>query len=78
LKISCQHSAFSQTNVERCDPLPISASAEGYKGKKTSKMTPIRLAKTIKKGLRPLGDRSVKLHFAFVFNKTLTPGWVAG
>jgi hypothetical protein len=45
--------------LECCDPLPINASAEGYKAKKTGKMTPIRLAKTTEKGLRPFGDRSV-------------------
>jgi hypothetical protein len=51
------------------DPLPIDASAEGYKAKKTGKMTPIRLAKTTEKELRPFGDRSVELHFDFCFQQ---------
>jgi hypothetical protein len=55
--------------LERCDPLPINASAEGYKGKKSGKMTPIRQGKATEKELRPLGDRSVELHFDFYFQQ---------
>jgi len=61
-----------------CDPLPTDESAEGYKGKKTSKMTPIRLAKTTEKGLRPLGHRSVELHFGFCFQQSAMGGWGRG
>jgi len=43
------------------------ASAEGYNGEKASKMTPISLARTSKKRLRPLGDRSVELGFGVCF-----------
>lgn len=49
LKINRQQSALSdqpKQTPERYAPLPINASAEGYKSKKTSKMTPIRPAKT--------------------------------
>jgi len=31
-----------------------------------------------KKGVRPVGHRSVEWRKAFVSNKTPTPGWVAG
>jgi hypothetical protein len=52
LAVSNQHSTFSQSKSRTdCDLLPINASAEGYKGKKTGKMTPIRMAKTTEKGL---------------------------
>jgi hypothetical protein len=51
------------------DPLPMNASAEGYKSKKTGKMTPIRLAKTIEKGLRHPFDRPFELHFGFCFQQ---------
>jgi hypothetical protein len=47
----------------------MNASAEGYKGKKTGKMTPIRLAKTTSKGLRPLGHRSVELELGVCFQQ---------
>jgi len=60
------------------DPLPIYASAEGYKGKKSGKMTAIRQDKTSEKGLRPLGHRSVELHFGFCFQQNAYGGWVAG
>jgi hypothetical protein len=40
--------------VKRYDPLPTDASAEGYKVEKTSKMPPIRPAKTTEKWLRQL------------------------
>jgi hypothetical protein len=60
------------------DPLPINASAEGYKAKKTGKMTPIRLAKTTEKELRPFGDRSVELHFDFCFQQNVYGGWGRG
>jgi len=60
--------------VKQCDPLPINALAEGYKRKKTSKMTAIRLAKTTEKGLRPFGDRSVELHFTFCFQQNAMGG----
>jgi hypothetical protein len=43
------------------DPLPIDASAEGYKGKKTGKMTPVRQGKTSEKGLRPLGRQYCRI-----------------
>jgi hypothetical protein len=56
-------------SFENCDPLPINASAEGYKGKRTSKMTPILLAKTIEKRLRQLVDKTVELHFGFCFQQ---------
>jgi hypothetical protein len=64
--------------LEFCDPLPINASAEGYKGKKNGKMTPIRQGKTSEKGLRPLGHRSVKLGFDFCFQQNVYGGWVSG
>jgi hypothetical protein len=38
-------------------------------------MTSIRLAKTIEKELRPLGDRSVELHFDFCFQQNAYGGW---
>jgi len=60
------------------DPLPIDASAEGYKSKKTGKMTPIRPGKTTEKGLRPSGDRSVELHFGFCFQQNVKGGWGRG
>jgi len=60
--------------LERYDPLPINALAEGYKGKKTGKSTPIRRAKTTEKGLRPFGDRSVELHFSFCFQQNVMGG----
>jgi len=59
--------AISQGNPEGCDPLPINASAEGCKGKKTGKMTPIRRSKMSEKGLRPFGHRSVEFGFGFCF-----------
>jgi hypothetical protein len=59
--------------VKLCDPLPINAQAEGCQSKKTGKMTPIRLAKTSEKGLRPLGHRSVELHFSFCFQQKAYP-----
>jgi hypothetical protein len=64
--------------VKQCDPLPINASAEGYKSKKTGKMIPIRLAKTTEKGPQPFGDRSVELHFSFCFQQSAYGGWGAG
>jgi len=60
------------------DPLPINASAEGYKGKKTSKMTPFRQGKTGEKRLRPLGHRSVEWHFDFCFQQNAYGGWDPG
>jgi hypothetical protein len=41
-------------------------------------MTPIWLAKMTEKGLRPLGDRSVELHFGFCFQQNTYGGWVSG
>jgi hypothetical protein len=80
LKISKQHSALSNQpkRPQNYDPLPTGQLAEGYKGKKTSKMTPIRLAKTTEKELRPLGDRSVELHFDVCFQQNAYGGWVSG
>src|SRR5438045_1739049 len=68
LKISKRHSAFS-LGLQNCGPLPTDEQAEGYKGEKTRKMTPIRLTKTTEKGLRPLGDSTVELHFDFCFQQ---------
>jgi len=41
-------------------------------------MTPIRLVKTSEKGLRPLGHRSVELHFSFCFQQNVLGGWGRG
>jgi hypothetical protein len=60
------------------DPLPINAPAEGYKGEKTTKMTPIRRAKTRKKELRPVGHRSVELRLGVCFQQNAYGGGVAG
>jgi len=60
------------------DPLPIDASAEGYNGEKTSKMTPIQSRKTTEKKLRPLGHRSVELEFSICLQQNLMGGGVAG
>src|SRR5690349_8032215 len=60
------------------DPLPIDASAEGYKGKKTSKTTPDSTGEIDKKELRPVGHRSVELHFDFCFQQNAHGGWVRG
>jgi hypothetical protein len=51
------------------DPLPINVPAEGYKGKKTGKMTPIRQGKTTEKRLRPVGHRSVELRLGVCFQQ---------
>jgi hypothetical protein len=45
------------------DPLPINASAEGYRSKKTGKLISIRYGKKTEKGLRPVGHRSVEVGF---------------
>jgi len=60
------------------DPLPIDASAEGYKGKKTSKTTPDSTGEIDKKELRPSGDRSVELDFGFCFQQNAYGGWGRG
>jgi hypothetical protein len=62
------------------DLLPIDAQAEGYKAKKTHKMTSIRQAKMTEKGLRPLGHRSVELRLGVCFQQKPYPrvGYVAG
>ena len=64
--------------VKQCDPLPINASAEGYKGEKTGKMTPIRQGKRTEKRLRLVGHRSVELHFDFCFQQNAYGGWGRG
>jgi hypothetical protein len=64
--------------VKQCDPLPIDASAEGYKSKKIGKMTPIRLAKTTEKWPRQPFDSPFELHFSFCFQQKAMGGGVAG
>jgi len=80
LKISNQHSAISiqPKQPQNGDPLPTDEPAEGYKGKRTRKITAIRLVKTTEKGLRPLGHRSVELHFDFCLKQNAYGGWVSG
>jgi hypothetical protein len=67
-----------QATLERCDPLPTDASAEGYNSEKTYPMTRMALAKTMEKELRPFGHRSVELHFTFCFQQNAYGGWVSG
>jgi len=69
---------LAKATPEGYDPLPINASAEGYKSKKTGKMTPIRQRKTSEKELRPLGHRSVELGFDFCFQQNVYGGWGRG
>jgi hypothetical protein len=57
LKTSSQQSALSNQpkQPQTYDPLPTEQLAEGCKGKKTIKMTPIRPSKTTEKEVRPFG-----------------------
>jgi len=65
-------------NHKNCDLLPTDSSAEGYKGEKTSQMTPIALGKTTEKSFDSSVDSSVELHFTFCFQQNAMGGWVAG
>jgi hypothetical protein len=58
--------------------VPSDASAEGYKGEKTSEMTPIRQGKTLERGLDRSVDRSVEFDFDLCFQQNVYGGWLAG
>ena len=64
--------------VKLCDPLPTDASAEGYNGEKTSKMTPIWLAKTTEQGFRPLGRQFGRIAVRLLFSTNAYGGWGRG
>jgi len=61
-----------------CDPLPIKAQAEGYKNKKTGKMTPIQQGKTTERGVRLVGHRSVELKLSVCLQQNAYGGWGRG